>query len=467
MLSQKTKTASHARNSRLLLAVAVAAVAGSAGAQSVETVPIRPPAPSATAANPDGRLPALRRGRDALMSAGDFDAALNPAQLAIAEQQEVKDPGYPSDLAALARIQSELGEHDKAEDMYLEAIELVETAEGEFSMTLVEPYRGLGRSYIKAGRYPEAITALEQAQHVSQRNLGLFNVEQAPLLDDITTAYLGIGDTVEARKMQLERLDNAVRRFGASDPRVIPFRFQLADYYERSRLNGSAREQYEEVLKAQEAHDGPASPGMLAPLRQLVRIDLVTAQNEEEEARNKLVAILERNPNLDPVEKGLSLATLGDWAIVANDAAQAREYYAQAWAALKAKPDVDVAAYFGKPAPIDFIAPLSAVDRASRSRPYSWGEIAFNFDVTPEGRPFNVTTVGRAGGEPSQIESRYNVRLREAHFRPRLVDGVPVATSNVQFTQYFRFYVNDKNRKGGDEDAPEADKPGARGSNDG
>ena len=64
---------------------------------------------------------------------------------------------------------------------------------------------------------------------MSQRNLGLFNVEQAPLIDDITTAYLGIGDTVEARRMQLERLDNAVRRFGADDPRVIPFRYQLAD----------------------------------------------------------------------------------------------------------------------------------------------------------------------------------------------------------------------------------------------
>jgi hypothetical protein len=30
--------------------------------------------------------------------------------------------------------------------------------------------------------------SLEQAQHISQRHLGLFNVEQAPLLDDITTA---------------------------------------------------------------------------------------------------------------------------------------------------------------------------------------------------------------------------------------------------------------------------------------
>jgi tetratricopeptide (TPR) repeat protein len=419
-------------------------LAGSLAAQRLETVPTRPPPATESSVDPESKLPSLRRARDALLGANDFDAALTPALAAIAEQEDVKDPGYPADLAALARIQSELGRHDDAEENYLEAIDVVKTAEGEFSITLVDPYRGLGRAYIKAARYPEAIVALESAQHVSQRNLGLFNVEQAPLLDDITTAYLGIGDTVEARKMQLERLDNAVRRFGADDPRVIPYRYQLADYYQRSRLAGSAREQYEEVLKSQEAQLGATNPGLLSPLRQLVRIDLATAQNEEQDARTQLVEILEQNTDIDAVERGLSLATLGDWAIVANDPVAAGDYYAQAWAALSAKPDVDVAAFFAKPVMIDFIAPLSAVDRAARSRPYSWAQIAFDFDVSADGRPFNVETVGRQGGEPTPIETRYNRRLREAHFRPRIVDGQRVATDNVRSTHYFRFYVNDK-----------------------
>jgi tetratricopeptide (TPR) repeat protein len=447
MHSRQPKTASLATTSRLLLAIAAGSFAGPLSAQPSEAVPTRPPANQGSAEQ-DGKLPALRRGRDALMGANDFDAALNLAQTAVAEQKDVKDAGYPADLAALARIQSELGQHDKAEENYLEAIDLVEAAEGEFSMTLVDPYRGLGRAYIKAARYPEAIAALETGKHVSQRNLGLFNVEQAPLIDDITTAYLGIGDTVEARKMQLERLDNAVRRFGAGDPRVIPYRYQLADYYQRSRLTVSAREQYEEVLKAQEAQLGATNPGLLSPLRQLVRMDLLIAQNEEEDARSKLVTILEQNPDIDAVERGLSLATLGDWAIVANDPVAARDYYGQAWAALSAKADVDVAAFFAKPTMIDFVAPLSSVDRGTRSKPYSWAQISFSFDVSADGRPFNVETVGRQSGEPNAIEARYNRRLREAHFRPRIVAGEPVATDNVQFTHYFRFYVTDKDNDG-------------------
>jgi hypothetical protein len=64
--------------------------------------------------------------------------------------------------------------------------------------------------------------------------------------------------------------------------------------------------------------------------------------------------------------------------------------------------------------------------------------------VSADGRPFNVEAVGRQGAEPSVLETRYNRRLREAHFRPRIAAGLPVATDNVQFTHYFRYYVSDK-----------------------
>ena len=65
--------------------------------------------------------------------------------------------------------------------------------------------------------------------------------------------------------------------------------------------------------------------------------------------------MLEQNPDAPPVERGLSLALLGDWATVTGDAAAARDYYAQAWSALRADPEVDVAAYFRKPTMIDFV----------------------------------------------------------------------------------------------------------------
>jgi len=385
-------------------------------------------------------LAGLRRGRDAFVGAREFSSALPPAESIVNAQRSEREPQYAADLAALGLIQSELRNLDAALDNLSEAVEVVVKAEGEYSPTLIEYYRVLGRTYIKAGQYQQAIVTLEQAQHITQRHLGLFNIEQAGLLDDITTAYLGLGNTVDARETQLERLDNAIRRFGPTDPRVFPFRYTLARYYERSRLPESAREQYHEVLSAQEARLGSTDAGLLAPLRELVQLDLLVAQGTSSEQRDRLAAVLEQSQNATPVDRGLSLALLGDWATVVGDTAAAADYYREAWRALSSQPDIDVVEYFRKPTMIDFVPPLSAVDRGERSKAYTWGEIVLEFDVTAEGLPSDVRVMTR-DARFATLQTRYTRRMRETHFRPRLVAGEPVATANVRSTHYVRRYV--------------------------
>ena len=394
--------------------------------------------PQATAASP---LATQRRVRDAYLGGREFAAALEPAEAVVRAQSEQREPEYPADLAALGLIQAELRNTEDALNNLIEAIGIVEDAEGEYAVTLVEYYRGLGRTYIKSGQYQQAIVTLEQGQHISQRNLGLFNVEQSPLLDDLTTAYLGLGNTLEAKDTQVERLDNAIRRYGAADPRVIPYRYTLAKYYEQSRLPESAREQYQEVLDAQEERLGAANVGLLAPLRELVALDLLVAQGAEPERRDRLAALLEQNQDVPATERGLSLALLGDWATVTGDAAAAGSYYRDAWNALRAAADVDVAGYFSKPSMLDFVPPLSPVDRNERSRPYTWAEIVLEFNVTAAGLTADVRVVTR-DSLTTALQARYSRRMRETHFRPRLVDGQPVTTTNVRSTHYVRRYVN-------------------------
>jgi len=397
-----------------------------------------------TQAAAESPLNRLRRGRDAFVGARDWTSALPPAQEVVATQQrETREPEYPADLAALGLIQGELRDLDNALGNLLEAIAIVEETEGEYSSTLIEYYRGLGRTYIKSGQYQQAIVTLEQAQHISQRHLGLFNIEQAALLDDITTAYLGLGNTVEAQNTQLERLDNAIRRFGVGDPRVIPFRYTLAKYYEQSRLPDSAREQYQEVLTAQETRLGASDAELMAPLREIVALDLVVAQGEDSQQRDRLAALLDANTDASPVERGLSLALLGDWALVRGDVQAADDYYRQAWSTLSTNPQLDTARYFSKPAMLDFVPPLSPVDRNERSRPYTWAEVVLEFDVSAQGVPSDVRVVTR-DPQTAALQTRYNRRLRETHFRPRLVDGEPVATTNVRSTHYVRRYVENE-----------------------
>lgn len=465
---QAKRTSVRDANNAVVALLAFALLGVNAHAQQA---PAQAPAAAESGAptNDAPDLQAMRRSRDAQIAGREYQSALKPAlDLIAAQEQSPHDVAYANDLAALGRIYAELRDIEAATSRYIDAIALIAKAEGEFTPTLIDVYRGLGRSYIRGGRYPEAITTLETAQNISQRNLGLFNVEQSPLLDDITTAYLGLGDTTTAQKKQLDRLDNAVRRFGADDPRVIPFRYVLANYYERSRLPESASKQYEEVLKSQATTHGDTDTALLGPLRQIVKIDLLVTQVSKPAHRDQLAMLLDHLPDADTVERGLSLAVLGDWATVANDAAGARGYYSQAWAALTQNPQFDVTSYFSAPSMIDFIAPLTPVDHNTRSRPYAWTQIQFNFNVSPDGLPANVTIVGlRDDQEPTPIQAQYNRRLHETHFRPRLVAGNPVLTANVKSTHYYRYYLEKekKTRSKGkgrdtDEDAGADDKKG-------
>jgi TonB family protein len=380
----------------------------------------------------------LRRARDAMIVAGDPSAALEPAEQIVEQPDAARHPAHAADLVRLGDIHTALDDFDSAERRYFEAIDVVRAASGEFSIDLIEPYHALGRSYIASRRLPEAITAIEQAQHIAQRNLGLFNVEQAELIDDLTTAYLGLGDTATAGRLQRERLDNAIRRFGELDARVVPYRYGLASYYEQSRLRNAAREQYERALAALEAAPEASREALLFPLRRLLRIDLLLGDRDV--ARERIAEILAAEPDLAPAERAQALAALGDWSAARDgNLSEARSRWAAAHEAL-AELANERRELFGRPEMLDFIAPLTSVDRGARSRPWAWGTIVLAFDVGADGRASAVRVVS---SEPSGIvDDAYVRRIREAHFRPRIVGGDPVETAGVRYTHYFRYYAD-------------------------
>ena len=385
-------------------------------------------------------IQSLRSARNALMMAEDFEGALEPAETVVAELGELEHPDLPNDRTVLAILLVELKRYDDAEQQFLDVVDELEAEEGTFSPTLIEPLRLLGRSYIRARMFPEAVAALEQAQHISQRNEGLFNVEQSGLIDDMTTAYLAMGDTLAARDLQIERLRNAQRRFGASDPRVIPFYEELGSYYANSRLNAKAREQYQAILELQEAQADTDISDVLETLRKIASIDLLL--DGRHSTKDRIEEILAENTDLSPLDSGLALAFLGDWAIADHKNRDAQDYYAQAYALLRESDEIDADEYFADPALISFSPPLSEVDKGRRRLPYSWGTIVVQFDVSKEGRVEQITAVGST--PPDVMDAAYVDRLEKAFFRPQIVNGQPVATSGMRFTHYFRYYVDPK-----------------------
>ena len=390
--------------------------------------------------DPEAHLRSLTLARDAQIVVEDFSGALTSAEDLVSALEDTGDKRLAGHIVQLARVQAELGELAKAEENYLRGLELLEEQDGELALNLVVPYQGLARSYMYGDRYEEAITVLEHAQDLNQRNLGLFNLEQTELLDDMTVVYLLLGDTLEAQRIQRERLRIAVRRFGAESLETIPFLNHLGQYYEYSRMRGQAREQYQQILEIQEANPDSNDISLLFVLRKLTLIDL--ARNEPSSAKIRLTEILSRDVGIPPIERARSLTVLGDWEMGHKRTEAALEYYRDGWRIMESGPSLDPGNLYGEPAPISFVAPLGPVDMRRRQDSYAWGTITLSFTVSAEGRASDVQIIS---SEPAGLmDARYIGRVRETYFRPRLLNGEPTLTSNVQLSHQFRYFFSQK-----------------------
>src|SRR5690606_28650874 len=153
------------------------------------------------------------------------------------------------------------------------------------------------------------------------------------------------------------------------DPRVVPYRYGLARYYEQSRLRGAAREQYEAALEALEPLGDEVA--LLEPLRRLLRIELQL--RDRDAARDSIAAILARRPDLPAVDTARSPVAPADVAVACYvDRAAGDRRYDEAHALLAEAP-AERERLLGRPEMLDFVAPLTAVDRAASPRPYAWG----------------------------------------------------------------------------------------------
>ena len=352
-------------------------------------------------------------------------------------------PAFAADdaQAALerAREQLELDRLQDAEASYLEGIGQLTAELGANTPALIEPYAELARIYLQNNQPLEAITVLESARDVSQRNFGLFNLQQLSLVDEITRAHLLMGNTEEAQELQRERLNVALRQFGEDDPQTIPYRNFLADYYDQSRMRLLAREEYEAVLEIQREALGEFDGRLLEPLSRLTAIDI--RLGDIRSARGQMVRVLQNSTNATPSQRANALAVLGDWELARNRVEAAQDYYRQAYAALSAEQPSLAEAFFAAPQLINFVPPATAVDWQTKPTSYAWGYVVAQFEVSGDGKATNIVIAEAVPAVP--MVSAYSQRLAEARFRPRFVNGEPTPTTGVSYRHDFRYPVGE------------------------
>ena len=478
-----------ARPPPFLLALAVLVAAPSLAADE--------PAPRAGAAAPaapadpaPGAVPVAGHGDRAAeyqafrsdFDAGRYTEALPHAERVVALTEAADDAHHaelPSALNNLGATQYRLGDFVAAEKSYARAVALAEEARGALSPRLIAPLRGLALTYQGMGRHEVAVPLLERAVAISRRSLGLFDAGQRDLLLPLADSYVALGRWRDADRAQHYALSIGEHEYGANDARLVPALLQLGRWYLASAQRAAARETYERAraLAANRARPDPigqiialrgiaeayrldyqfgpefvVDPNHAGEARRLDPLEIENARRNSsmfgpdyvlaaagEEALTQALSIAEHLNPPAPTAVGVVLVDLGDWQMVAGHNDRALPFYRRALPRLPAEsgaaetgpsPLSHPALLLYREAPASMhhrdLPPSAVIER------YAVAE----FTVTADGR---VKDAKIAEGDATDTQrSAYLSALSHAVFRPRFVDGKPVATDSVRQRETFR-----------------------------
>jgi len=402
-----------------------------------------------------------------------FAEALPAAQQVadITEQKFGKDAlELATPLMNLGTTKQRLGDFNGAALQYQRALKIVETRQGGFSREIIRPLLGLGVAYAAAGDYDASARSLRRAVDVSRKLDGLFNPQQLELVEPLVASYVALGEYEDAVREQQYALRLAETTYGRNDPRLLPALEHSARWLEATGHYVAARQAYARALDiARRA--GEYDLRMVTPLRGIARMyrmeylhgagpveedesssrssqasgtvyeaptastsSVTTVLNDAGEDELELaLEVLKHHPAEALALRGDTLVDLGDWYMIAGRTRDAMRQYKEAWLALSA-PGATGTALLDTPSPLIYRPPSSARRNPSvEPEEYQEHFVEVEFTVTPEGRAKDATVVAQDVAEATG--KSVITALRRSRYRPRIVDGEPVATAGVRHRQ--------------------------------
>lgn len=419
----------------------------------------------------------------------DWSAAIAAAEqlVATARTRATQQPSALSEaLSLLGNAQFGAKDYIAAETAFNEALQIVEAHAGAASPKLLDPLRGLGYTLAASGRHKEAIPPLERALLIDRRSYGLYDVGQQKVLRQLAESLIQVGRPADAERHVAYLLQLGDRMYGKRDPRQVPILSFAAGWRADIGDFSSARSLYRHAIDVVEQKLGPNDPGLIEPLRALAGTytqelyfstlgmrtqardrqptDADGTSNEQkqmnprylssegERALERAVKILEAQP---PSAHDTLVATLiqtGDWFQIKHAPERALPYYRRA-AALNATlvaavatttlPAGATAAAAAEPEPLSFPVRIyyptpSAATRNAKLPAEQVDErfVEVQFTVTDSG-DVSDAKITEANGTQRQASDTLSA-IRAARFRPKFVNGEPVATTGMTNREVFR-----------------------------
>lgn len=413
----------------------------------------------------------------------DWSAAVAAAERLVADAR-ARTPPQPLALSESLSLQgnAQLGAKDyaAAEASFTESLQLVEQYAGAASAKLLDPLRGLGYTLAASGRHREAVPQLERALLIDRRSYGLFDIGQQKVLRQLAESLVKVGRPEDAERHVNYLMQLGERVYGRRDPRQVPFLCFAGDWHADVGDFVGARAIYRHALLLVEQKLGPNDLAAVEPLRSLARTytqelyrstlgmrtqsreraptDADGTSNDQkqinprylhsdgEKSLDRALKILEGQPPSANDTLMVTLIQTGDWFQIKHQPEKALPFYRRA-AALNATL-TSTAAPTSAPsaAPLDPLSfpvrvyypmPSQAtrnIELAADQVDERYVEVAFNVTEAGEVADAKVTS----GNGTSRQAADALTAIRAARFRPKFVNGEPVATVGMTSREVFR-----------------------------
>lgn len=373
--------------------------------------------------------------------AGNLQAAVATASRII---QLVKQKAVQSNPLMLARPYSNLAtlqlsaaDLENAKTNYNLSIELIESHQGVFAAELILPLHGLGMTLTEAGDYSQASLALRRAQHITHRIFGVYTLHQIDMIDQLSRVDLlqeNLPAADQERKFALKISEVA---YGKDDPLLVPAIEKLARYFVSRGNNRDAVKLYRRSIDIIEKNFSENDLRLSDPLLSLGKIGMQQAdfRSRGERALQRRQTIISESVEADVVDQVQALVDLADAYIISNNR-KAATVYRDAWELIKDKADFAELReeIFGTPMRLYPNPKIYLIDRfpsAGAKELY----IDVEFTVRVDGHVIDIEIID--ANVPNESTRHLRSRLYGYRYRPRMVDGQPVASEKLTLHQPF------------------------------
>jgi tetratricopeptide (TPR) repeat protein len=367
-------------------------------------------------------------------------------------------------ISNLAIVQHRNRDYESAVRNFEASIDIIERVDNRLSSELINPLQGLAATQAATGRPDLAQKTYQRAVHVSHVNEGPHNKDQITILSSMAELYLSLGEFDDATDMEKSIYSIESRNVDPDSIDILPALMTRADWEHRLQRYQRERSTWRRIIDVMEDHYGKDSLELIAPLTNLGKSYLFVSPVEfdyqpqmssasGESYLRRALKIAENNPEADwkVIEK--TMLSLGDYYILAGRSSRAERTYADAWNFLTQDDDPEKLRH--RRDNLEKVALLQKVfppryynsERQDTGQPppenFASGTMSFSYTVSPSGRVEDVVHIETQPRDIEEFSASVGRLLRRQMYRPRIVDGQPVATHEVIYTHEFFYRPSD------------------------